>query len=150
MCTIECNDVISLYPYYLRRTAKVMLSSLLVCLLVSLFVRVSVDNIAEIRVNGFSWNCPDRSGMIQGTIWKIWGASTFNPLGLVSFTKLGAAEVCALGVIIVQNVIFATFYIPSLLEKTFVWNHWNHIQSHQITDDWSSHNFCSPVRWCYS
>ena len=31
------------------------------------------------RVNGFSWNLQDRSGMIHGTIWKIWGVSRLTP-----------------------------------------------------------------------
>ena len=31
------------------------------------------------RVNGFSWNLQDRSGMIHGTIWKNWGVSRLTP-----------------------------------------------------------------------
>ena len=72
--------------YYLRRTAKVMFSSLLVCLLVCCMY---VDNIAEKRVDGFSWNFQDRSGMIQETIWKIWGV----PLGTEFFTVFSMKSV---------------------------------------------------------
>ena len=64
---------------YLRRTAKVMFSSLLVCQLVCLFVCVSVDNIAEKQVNRCSWNFQDMSATIQGTIWKFGGVSPLTP-----------------------------------------------------------------------
>ena len=53
--------------------------SVIVCLSV-LFVCVSLDNITEKRVNGFSWNVRDRSGMVDGTIWNHLGSVTFNPL----------------------------------------------------------------------
>ena len=42
-----------------------------------LFVCVSVNNIAEKLVNGFSWNFQDRSGMIH----KQFGTFGSNPLG---------------------------------------------------------------------
>ena len=42
-----------------------------------LFVCVSVNNIAEILVNGFSWNFQDRSGMMHNQF----GTFGSNPLG---------------------------------------------------------------------
>ena len=46
---------------------------------VCLFVCLSVDNIKEKCVKGFSWNFQDRSGLIQGTIWKTWKVSRLTP-----------------------------------------------------------------------
>ena len=56
---------------------------------VGLSVCFSMYNITEKRVNGFPWNFQDRSGMIKGTIYKIWGGggggSRLNPRLLGSF-----------------------------------------------------------------
>ena len=49
---------------------KVMFSLPLVSLFVGLFVGLSVNNIAGKRVNGFSWNFQDRTGMTHGTFWN--------------------------------------------------------------------------------
>ena len=68
--------------YYLRRTAKVIFSSLLVCLLTCLFVCLFVCLWTTLRkklVNGFSWNFQDSSGIIRGAIWKIWDVSHLIP-----------------------------------------------------------------------
>ena len=56
---------------YHRRTAKVMLSSLLVCNLVCRLVCLSVSNITGKRMNRFSRKFQDMLGKIQGTIWTI-------------------------------------------------------------------------------
>ena len=74
---------------YHRRTAKVMLSSLLVCNLVCRLVCLSVSNITGKRMNRFSRKLQDMLAKIQGTIWTIffllllffflWGGG-FNPL----------------------------------------------------------------------
>ena len=44
----------------------------LVCLFVGFLVCLSVENITEKSVNGFSPNFHDNSGMEQGTLWNIW------------------------------------------------------------------------------
>ena len=56
---------------YHRRTAKVMLSSLLVCNLVCRLVCLSVSNITEKRMNRFSRKFQDMLAKMQGTIWTI-------------------------------------------------------------------------------
>ena len=85
MCILLClmvipsNDHGDTLPYkrtgclhnYLRRTAKVMFSSLLVGL--------SVSNIMGKHMKGFLWNFQARSSKIQGTIWKKLGVLCLTP-----------------------------------------------------------------------
>ena len=53
----------------------IMMSSLYVCLLVSL----SLSNITGKRVNRFTWNLQNRSDLVQEMIWNIYGMFRFTP-----------------------------------------------------------------------
>ena len=55
--------------HYLRRTAKVMFSTLLVREFVCLCFCLSFNNIAGKPMDKFSWNLQDMLGKIQWTIW---------------------------------------------------------------------------------
>ena len=91
-CLCCCSFIIQVITWLPPRNGKsyVFISvGLCVSLLVCLFV--SVDNIAEKQVNRFSWHFQDRSGMTQGTIWKIWGVSHLTAwvLGFFYQTRRG-------------------------------------------------------------
>ena len=60
---------------------------------------VSVNNIADKCLNGFSWNFWDWSDMTNKTSSNIWGL-TVSRLGNFTPLKQGATEVCTLGVLL--------------------------------------------------
>ena len=82
-----------MYKCYLRRTAKVMFSPLLVSLSI---VCLYVCNITGKRKHGFSWNFQDRSDKIQEAIWTIlrvlrltpWIPGLFFPRTFVSVSSI--------------------------------------------------------------
>ena len=84
------DSAVSFLIFYLRRTAKVLFSSL------GLFIFLSVSNITDKRVNGLSWNFQDGSGMEQVTFYNIWGILFHTRLYCFTFPELGATEVYAL------------------------------------------------------
>ena len=53
------------------QNAKVMFSSI--------FVGLSVSHVTGKLVNGFSWKLQDRSDLVRGTTWSIWGMFDSTP-----------------------------------------------------------------------
>ena len=104
---------------------NVSFSSLLVCLTACLYacaclsvrppvclsVCLSASNIAEKRENGFSWDFQVRSDMEQENTGTFRDRLFNSWLDCFTLLKLGAAEVCALGVLLVLHLVLWLVHI---------------------------------------
>ena len=69
-----------LISYYLRRTGKVFL------IFVGLCVCLPVSNITEKCVNGVPWNLQGKWNLVQGIIWNVFGMFCLTPWTQESFS----------------------------------------------------------------
>ena len=65
---------------------------------------MSINNVTKKRINGFSSNFQASLDMVLGTIGSILDWTVSGLIKLLTLLKQGAAEVCALGVLLVKDI----------------------------------------------